>query len=115
MGTVNINEYGINVELSVFLFREGNVYHAYSPELDIVGYDNTEEGAKQSFEIALKEYIDYTLINKTLEADLLAHGWKKTEKGKVSVPQMIYLLKKPQVQRVLQKKEFSKYSVPVTL
>lgn len=115
MGKININEYGLKAELSVYLFKEDDVFHAYSPELDIAGYDYTEEGAKKSFEVCLKEYIDFALANGTLEADLLAHGWEKTKAGKVSAPRNFYLLKMPQVQRVLKKKEYCKYSVPMYL
>jgi hypothetical protein len=32
-------------------------------ELDLVGYDYTEEGAKKSFEWVLKDYLEYTVEN----------------------------------------------------
>ena len=83
MYTVEINYKGIKVDVSVILIKEDDVFHAYCPELDLVGYDYTEDGAKKSFEWVcfewvLKDYLDYTVENGTLEQDLLNHGWRKT-------------------------------------
>ena len=77
MNTIEINNTGIKVDVSVFLFKEDDVFHAYCPELDLIGYDSTEEGAKKSFEYVLKDYLDYTVENGTLEQDLLNHGWSQ--------------------------------------
>ena len=115
MNTIEINNTGIKVDISVFLFKEDDVYHAYCPELDLVGYDYSEEGAKKSFEYVLKDYLDYTIENGTLERDLLEHGWRKSKTGKVSEPTASSLLRRSQLKKVLGKREFSKYSVPVLL
>ena len=79
MKTIEINNQGIKVNVSVFLFKEDDVFHAYCPELDLVGYDYTEKGARDSFEWVLKDYFDYTIENGTLEQDLLNHGWRKQD------------------------------------
>ena len=79
MKRIEINNTGIMAELSLFMFKEGDVFHAYCPELDLVGYDYTEEDAKKSFEYVLKDYLDYTIQNGTLEQDLINHGWKKSK------------------------------------
>ena len=42
---------------------------------DVRTTDYTEEGAKKSFEFVLKDYLDYTVENGTLEQDLMNHGW----------------------------------------
>ena len=115
MNTIEINPSGIKVDISVFLFKEDDVFHAYCPELDLDGYDYTEEGARKSFEFVLKDYLDYTVENGTLEQDLLNHGWRKSKTGKVSEPTASSLLRKSQLKKVLRKREFSKYSVPVLL
>jgi hypothetical protein len=115
MNTIKINNTGISVEVSVFLFKEDDVFQAYCPELDLVGYDYTEEGAKKSFEWVLKDYFDYTVENGTLEQDLLNHGWRKTKTGKVAEPTASSLLRRGQLRKVLGKREFSKYSIPVLL
>ena len=36
---LEVNNTGINVDVSVFLFKEDDVFHPYCPELDLVGYD----------------------------------------------------------------------------
>ena len=115
MNTIEINNTGIKVDISVFLFKEDDVYHAYCPELDLVGYDYSEEGAKKSFEYVLKDYLDYTIENGTLERDLLEHGWRKSKTGKVSEPTASSLLRRSQLKKVLGKRVFSKFSVPVLL
>ena len=115
MKTIEINNTGISVDVSVFLFKEDDVFHAYCPELDLVGYDYTEEGAKKSFEYVIKDYLDYTVENGTLEKDLLNHGWRKSKSGKVSEPTPTSLLRRSQLGKVLGKREFSKYSIPVLL
>jgi len=115
MKTIVINNTGIKVAVSVFLFKEDEVYHAYCPELDLVGYDYTEEGAKKSFEWVLKDYLDYTVENGTLEQDLINHGWRKYKSGKVVEPTASLLLRRSQLKKVLGKSEFSKYSIPVLL
>jgi hypothetical protein len=115
MKTIEINNQGIKVNVSVFLFKEDDVFHAYCPELDLVGYDYTEKGARDSFEWVLKDYFDYTIENGTLEQDLLNHGWRKTKAGKVAEPTPSSLLRRSQLRKVLGKREFSKYSVPVLL
>ncbi len=89
MKSIEINITGITIDISVFLFKEDDVYHTYCPELDLIGYDYTEEGAKKSFEWMLKDYFEYTIENGTLEQDLLNHGWRKTKVGKVAEPQVL--------------------------
>ena len=81
----------------------------------MVGYDYTEEGAKKSLEWVLKDYLEYTVENGTLEQDLLSHGWRKSKSGKVSEPTPTSLLRRSQLKEVLGKREFSKYSIPVLL
>lgn len=115
MKTIEINNTGIKVDVSVFLFKEDEVFHAYCPELDLIGYDYTEEGAKKSFEWVLKDYLEYTVENGTLEQDLINHGWRKYKSGKVAEPTASLLLRRSQLKRVLGKREFSKYSIPVLL
>lgn len=115
MRTIEINNNNIKANLSVFLFKDGEVYHAYCPELDLVGYDYSEEGAKKSFEIVLKDYFDYALKNGTLDKDLLEHGWKKSKSGEISEPTYSVLLRTSQLKDILSRSEFSKYSIPVAL
>ncbi len=77
MNAIEINHKCIKVDVSILFFKKDGVFHAYCPELDLVGYDYTEEGAKKSFEYVLKDYLEYTVGNGTLEQDLMNHGWRK--------------------------------------
>lgn len=57
-----------------FLFREDDNFIAYSPALDLSGYGKTEEDARNSFNIVLKEYFDYAINEGTLYEDLKSHA-----------------------------------------
>lgn len=60
----------VKVSLSVIEFKEDNIYFVYSPALDLTGYDRTLKGAHRSFEETLSYFLEYTLENQTLEAEL---------------------------------------------
>lgn len=67
----------ITLEISIFVFRdeESKQYMAYCPSLDLIGYADTEQGAKDDFEYVLNDYLKYCTEEGTLEQDLVAHGW----------------------------------------
>ncbi len=115
MNQIQINNTGIKVELSVFMFKEDGVHYAYCPELDLIGYDHSKDGARKSFEWVLKDYLEYTIEKGTLEQDLLKHGWRKAKAGNVTIPTPSSLLRRSQMKKIFGKSEFSKYSIPVTL
>ena len=75
MDKINISNEKINSELAIFLFKEDDNFIAYSPALDLSGYGKTEEEARDSFNIVLKEYFDYAINEGTLYKDLKEHGW----------------------------------------
>lgn len=108
----------VSAELSVFVYKDmnypnGDMYIAYCPELDLVGYDTTNRKARKSFESVLKEYIDYTVQNGTLEQDLLEHGWKMRKNGTITTPTYSEMLKRSQLKSVLEQEKFTKYPYPV--
>ena len=73
MDKINISNEKINSELAIFLFKEDDNFIAYSPALDLSGYGKTEEEARDSFNIVLKEYFDYAINEETLYKDLIHH------------------------------------------
>lgn len=75
---------GINVSLSIFFYQEDGIHYAYCAALDILGYGNSEEEAKQSFEIMLDETLKYTISNGILTALLESLGWQKRQPPKTS-------------------------------
>ena len=118
MGTIKKSGNNISVEISVFVYKDltypnGDMYIAYCPELDLVGYDTTDSKAKKAFEVVLKSYLDYTTKEGTLEQDLIEHGWKKYKNGKLVEPSLDSMFKKTQLKAVLNQNSYIKYSVPI--
>ena len=66
----------VQVNLLLIHFEDENLIHfVYSPHLDLTGYGNNLQEAKDSFQIAFEDFIDYTLENKTLNTVLMNLGW----------------------------------------
>ena len=57
---------GISVSLAVILYEEDKIYYAYCAALDILGYGNSEEEARRSFEIMLEEILKYAISEELL-------------------------------------------------
>lgn len=55
------------------------MHFCITSSLDINGYDNTEEGAWDSFHYAFGEYLKDHADRASLEADLQLHGWRNGE------------------------------------
>lgn len=72
---IEITSCGVLARLDVKIFTEDNVVIVYSPALDLCGYGYTYTEAIDSFRIAVAEFFEYGLSNKTLDADLRLHGW----------------------------------------
>ena len=83
----------VTVNVPVMLFKEKKIHIAYIPVLDISGYGESEESAKESLNITLNEYFIYTHNKNTLIADLILHGWTIRKKLKPFVaPEISALL-----------------------
>ena len=66
----------VKVKLLLFHFEDENkINFIYSPHLDLSGYGINLEEAQQSFQLALEDFIDYTLKKKTFRKVLLQLGW----------------------------------------
>ena len=86
-------KYQISIGLSVYLWKDDDIYYAYSPALDITGYGNSESEAKKSFEITLQEFVNYTNNKKTIFDELENLGWTVNRKKKrVHAPELEELL-----------------------
>jgi len=80
------------VQLSILTFKEDDVYFIYCPELDIVGYGNTEKEASNSFDVVLNQFFKFTITNKTFHKEMKRLGWKLSDNksGKApELPQMV--------------------------
>lgn len=71
-----MHEVSINISIFVFFDEESKLYMAYCPSLDLIGYADTEQGAREDFEYVLNDYLKYCTEEGTLEQDLVAHKWK---------------------------------------
>lgn len=109
---------GVSVKLDVYIFREDNTTIAYSPALDLCGYGYTESEAKDSFHIVVSEYLEYGISQRTLVADLRAHGWKvrSLRQRKMTSPSIETLLHTNNTFRdILENKDYRKVSQPMPL
>lgn len=85
----------ITVNVPVMLFKEEEIYIAYIPNLDLSGYGESEDSAKESLKFSLDTYFNYTHNKNTLTADLILHGWSIRKKTKpYTAPQISELLSK---------------------
>lgn len=101
----------ISVFLEIYTFKEGDIYYAYSPALDLTGYGNTEKEAKESLDITLCGYMDYCISNNTLKKDLLSHGWdvRSEKQRKIPAPSFDRLLRTNATFRnILKNKDYRK-------
>ena len=101
----------IETELALISFQEDDVYFVYCPALDLTGYGDSEEEAKNSFAQTLKIYLDYTISNQTLLRDLEKHGWNVEGKKKLKSPDFAFLFKhNEQFKSIVNQRSFSKYN-----
>ncbi len=105
----------LSVILDVYVFMDGDSYIAYSPALDLSGYGDSEDAAKESFSIVMDEYIAYGVSRRTLVKDLRAHGWrvKSLKQRKMSAPSFDTLLRSNNTFKdILENKEYRKVAEP---
>ena len=102
----------IKVTLSFIQFKENDITIIYSPALDISGYGVTISEAHKSFEVALAEFMRYTLKKDTLVSELTSLGWKITGKKRnrnYIPPYFDHLLRdREYLSQIVRDKEFSK-------
>jgi hypothetical protein len=95
----------LEVSVSVYVFKENDVFVAYCPSLDLSGYDHTEEAARADFDYALQEYVKFQMQNDTLDKDLTRHGWEVKQR-KAKGPEIGTLLRRTQLRNVFKKPEY---------
>lgn len=109
--TITLNGQAVSVSVSVFLFKEGEVFIAYCPSLDLSGYDTTEDKARADFEYILQEWLQEQVTNGTLQEDLTRYGWK-IEHGGATEPTVEEILQRNRsASKVFELPEFRKTNV----
>jgi len=63
------------VSLNIVRFQDGDTEILYAPALEVYGYGNNFEEAKQSFEVSFHEFVNYTHNKKTFTSELERLGW----------------------------------------
>ena len=58
----------IETFLSIYLFEEDGLTYAACPTLDITGYGNSEQEAKDSLGVMIEEFFDYTTKKNTFRS-----------------------------------------------
>ena len=95
----------LEVSVSIYVFKENDVYVAYCPSLDLSGYERTEEAACRDFEYVLGEYAKFQMQHGTLNEDLTRHGWEVMQR-RAKGPELGKLLRKTQLRDVFKKQEY---------
>ncbi len=67
----------MNISLKIEIFKEGDVYVALSPELNVSSFGDTIEDAKKSFKEAVEAFIEECQETGTLEDVLEESGFLK--------------------------------------
>lgn len=79
-GTYQNKTHKIKVNIPLFIFqKDANIIY-YCPALDISGYGEDEAKARESFEICLSEFFNYTLNKKTFVKEMERLGWNTLKK-----------------------------------
>lgn len=71
----------MNFKLPVSVFREDDVFVAYSPALDLSTSADTFEKAKERFEEIVQLFLEELNSKGTLEEVLFNLGWRKLERS----------------------------------
>lgn len=99
----------IDLNVPVILFKENDVTIAYCPVLDLSGYGNTEKEARESFEIVLSEFLDYTTKHKTIDKELKRLGWTVSKKeNKIALPEW-------NINKSIMERNFKKINKPLSV
>ena len=105
------------VGLSLIEFNEYDVTIIYSPALNISGYGYNPDEAKNSFNIALHEFFQYTNNKKTFDKILKELGWTfkgGKKKSKIEAPLNSHLIaKNPLYNDIINSKNYKVYQEDV--
>lgn len=74
----------IEINLHIYLFKEGDYYICYSPTLKISDFGYDENEAFEMFKAQVKIFIDDLIEKGNLEAVLKELGWSKNSKKRTS-------------------------------
>jgi hypothetical protein len=116
-GKIGLPEGVFHVGLSLIEFNEESVTIIYSPALNLSGYGYNPDEAKDSFNIALHEFLRYTTNKKTFDTVLKELGWSikgGKKKPKIQAPLNSDLIaKNPLYNEIINSKNYKVYNEDV--
>ncbi|MFA6400872.1 MAG: hypothetical protein WCX31_04495 [Salinivirgaceae bacterium] len=107
-GSFKIKKGRVEIQLLLKGWKDddSNVHFLYSPALDLTGYGNSINEAKESFEYMLNDFVDYSKKKKTIYKELERLGWSINIRKKRSMaPDVEDLLQENETFRDLQNKK----------
>jgi len=116
-GKLRSDEHIVTVRVPIIQFEEDNNQIIYCPALEVTGYGNSEDEAKEAFEISLSEFFKYTLHKRTLYNEMRRLGWKvKKSMSKAHPPSMSKLLEEnDNFNRIFNQYAFRKYDEQIEI
>ncbi|MBW7891171.1 MAG: hypothetical protein H3C48_09160 [Chitinophagaceae bacterium] len=107
----------VKINVQVLFFEEDDIYYAFLPSFDLMGYGKTEKEAKESLKVVLDEFLRYTLNKNTLYIELQRLGWKiRSKKKPMLAPQISDLINtNEELREIVNSKQYttSNYQVSV--
>lgn len=100
-------QHTVTVNLQVLVFIEEEIYYAYVPALDLTGYGNSEQEAKDSLKVCLSEFFRYTLNKDTFAAELKRLGWQQKKKKFEVPPLSEQIATNEQLREIVNHKQYS--------
>jgi predicted RNase H-like HicB family nuclease len=106
-----------SLNVGVIFYKDEDCILAYCPSLNLIGCGDTEQEAKESFDIVFEEYINYTTENNTLIEDLGKLGWEiKGSNKKLVPPDMFKSMQKDEdFRRIFNEYEFKKQNISLAI
>lgn len=114
MNSIVIHHNRIDIKVGVYLFKEDGFFIAYCPSLDLTGYSDTEEMAKDDFEFILQDWLEEQVNNNTLNHDLQSHGCKLNREGGRE-PSVDVIPNKEEIDRIINLPKYTKTSMSAQL
>jgi len=107
----------VKINVPLIEFEEDGVQIIYCPSLDIQGYGNDNKEARDSFAIALEEFLKYTIHKNTLFSEMKKMGWKIKSKNKPMIPPDLSdsLKKNENFTRIFNQHNFRKYNAEIPM
>jgi hypothetical protein len=108
----------VTLQIALISFIDDNTHIIYCPALDLSGYGIDETDARKSFDLALEEYLNYTINKRTLWIDLKNLGWvirKNKQKPAVPPPMSQLLERNEEFSRIFNNYPFKKFNTGVSL